>query len=296
MEDHRTRRILEVSILCIVAIFVLVYVFFITPPNNFPSGTIFTVEEGIGLDQLGQGLKSRDIIRSPLWFRISAISVGGERGMKAGDYFFEKSESVFVVAYRIARAKHDIETVKITIPEGFTNKQISDLFDSRFLKFDHQEFLSLAPQGYLFPDTYFVEVGATASLVIKLLRNNFESKIIKLELEIKKSGHSLEEIINMASIIELEIGTDKDRGLVSDILWKRFEIGMALQVDSAMETYKLRGFPREPISNPGLEAIVAAIHPTPSPYWYFLNDKKGTAYYGRTFDEHQTNRELYLNK
>ncbi len=296
MEDNRIRKIWEISILGLVAILVFVYVFLITPPEKFPQNSIFTVQEGIGLDQLANQLETKDIIRSPLWFRIFAISVGGERGMKAGDYYLSDKENVFTLAWRIARAEHDIETVKITIPEGFTNKQISDLFDERFLKFDHREFLFLAQQGYLFPDTYFIEVGATASSILKLFKNNFELKTAKLDKEIKVSGHSLDEIINMAAIIESEIRTDKDRKIVSGILWKRLKIGMALQVDSAPETYKTKGLPQIPVSNPGLESIIAAIHPTSSSYLYFLTDKKGNAYYAKTFDEHQTNRELYLNK
>ncbi len=282
--------------LVFLAILISAYVFFITPPDNFPKNSIFTVEEGINLDQLANELETKHIIRSPLWFRMSAISVGGERGMKAGDYYFEREQNVFTVALRIATANRGIETVRITIPEGFTNQEISDLFDQRFLKFDHQEFLSLAPQGFLFPDTYFIEVGATASSTIKLLRNNFDNKTFKLSTEIKNSNHNLNDIIIMASIIESETRTSKDRSIVSGILWKRLKIGMPLQVDSSLETYNHRGFPKEPISNPGLESIVAAIHPTASSFLYFLTDKKGKVYYAKTFDEHQTNRALYLNK
>jgi UPF0755 protein len=250
----------------------------------------------MNLDQLANELQTKHIIRSPLWFRIAAISAGGERGMKAGDYYFVGPESVFTVAYRIALGERDIETVRITIPEGFTNGQISGLFDKRFLKFDHNMFLSLAPQGYLFPDTYFLEVGTTASSTIKLLRNNFDNKTAKLGSLIKSSGHSLDDIIIVASIIESEIRTNSDRQIVSGIIWKRLKIGMALQVDSSPETYKHTGLPLIPISNPGLESIVAAIHPISTSYLYFLTDKKGNVYYAKTFDEHQKNIVLYLNK
>ncbi len=296
MEKLFSRQGFEALGLFLIAVLVGVYVFFITPPTNFPKSSIFTVEEGMGLDELGQELYSKHIIRSPIWFRIFGISVGGERGMKSGDYFLPEAENAFSIAWRIAHAEHKIEVVKITIPEGFTNQEISELFNQKFLKFNHQEFLSLAPQGFLFPDTYFIEVGATASSTIKLLKNNFILKTEKLTKEIKASGHSLEEIITVASIIESEVRTNKDRVIVSGILWKRLKIGMPLQVDSSPETYERKGLPEEPISNPGIESIVASIHPVSSPYLYFLTDKKGVVYYGKTFDEHQTNRALYLNK
>jgi UPF0755 protein len=296
MQNLFSKKGIEAVGLIFVSLAACFYVFFITPPKDFPENSIFTVEEGMGLEQLAQELESENIVRSSLWFRIFAILSGGERGMKAGDYLLEEEENVVTLAWRIAGADHRIETVKITIPEGFTNEEISELFDKRFLKFNHAEFLELAPQGFLFPDTYFIEVGATASSTIKLLKNNFINKISKLEKEIKTSGHSLSEIVNVASIIESEVRTTRDRGLVSGIIWRRLKIGMPLQVDSAMETYERRGLPAEPISNPGIESIVAAIHPISSNYLYFLTDKKGTAYYAKDFDGHQTNRELYLNK
>ncbi len=291
-----TKKGWQAIALFLVAIFLAIYVFYIVPPDDFPHNSIFSVEEGISLDQLANKLQAEHFIRSPIWFRISAITIGGEHDMKAGDYYFGGQENVFVIAYRIASARHDIETIRITIPEGFTNEQISNLFDKRFLKFDHKLFLSLAPQGYLFPDTYFIEVGATASSTIKLLKNNFVYKTAKLETDIKSSNHTLDDIINVASIIESEIRTNDDREIVSGILWKRLKIGMPLQVDSSPETYLHRGLPIKPISNPGLESIEAALHPRTTSYLYFLTDKAGKVYYAKTFEEHQKNRALYLNK
>lgn len=296
MDIISKKKLIQIAGLGVGAIFICIYVFFITPPDNFPQNSIFTVQEGIGLDQLAKELQSEHIIRSPIWFRIAAISLGGEHNMKAGDYFLKSGQNVFTLALRIVSARHDIETIRITIPEGFTNKQISSLFDSRFLKFDHEEFLKLAPQGYMFPDTYFMEIGSTASSTIKLLKNNFINKTSGLNDEIKKSGHSLDEIINVASIIEAEVRTDTDRRIVSGIIWKRLKLGMPLQVDSSPDTYKHKGLPSTPISNPGLQSIVAALEPTSTSYLYFLTDKSGKTYYSKTFEEHQKNIALYLNK
>ncbi len=69
---------------------------------------------------------------------------------------------------------------------------------------------------------------------------------------------------------------------------------MALQVDSATSTYAVRGLPHGPLSNPGLDAITAALEPEKSPYLYFLTDKEGNVHYAKTFDEHKTNIATYL--
>jgi UPF0755 protein len=187
-------------------------------------------------------------------------------------------------------------SVRVTIPEGFTNEEIAGLFDERFSYFDHDEFLALAPQGYMFPDTYYVGLYMDASSTISVLKDNFENRIFPFRAEIQSSGKDLDDIVNMASILESEVKSMKDRKIVSGILWKRLEINMALQVDSSPETYEHPGFPDLPISNPGLDSLVAALHPTDSPYLYFLTDKAGNVHYGKTFDEHKENRAKYLNK
>ena len=70
---------------------------------------------------------------------------------------------------------------------------------------------------------------------------------------------------------------------------------MLLQVDAAPETYKTKGLPTNPICNPGLKAIEAAIHPLNSTYLYYLHDKNGIIHYAKTFAEHKQNKIKYLN-
>src|SRR3990167_7705391 len=142
-------------------------------PFSFPKGKIVTVEEGESLYTLAENLEEEHVIRSPFWFRIFAIILGGERGMRAGDYLMAERQSVFTIAWRVLYGKHGIETVKMTIPEGFNVEKISSLFDEKFPDFSHAEFKKLAPEGYLFPDTYFIPVTATASSTIKLMQDNF---------------------------------------------------------------------------------------------------------------------------
>ncbi len=293
-----------------------VFLFPTMPPLTFPAGAIITVSEGAGLYTLAERLKQDRVIRSPFWFRVAAIIIGGERYMKAGQYYMSRPQNVFVIAWRLLHGDYDIETVRLTIPEGFTVKHISALFDDRFIFFDHQSFVTLAPEGYLFPDTYFIPVTATASSTIKLFRDNFVRKISRSLPDIASSGRTLEEIITMASLIENEVQTLNDREIVSGILWKRIGLGMPLQVDasfvyvngkttkeltlddlkinSPFNTYLYRGLPPRPISNPGLESIKTALHPTTTPYLYFLTDEDGAVHYARTFDEHVANKLKYL--
>src|SRR5262245_18799624 len=79
-------------------------------------------------------------------------------------------------------------------------------------------------EGYLFPDTYRFFPDATAEEVVKKMLENFGNKFTpEIQADVQKSGHSLFEIITMASLIEKEVPTDQDRAIVSGILWKRLE-------------------------------------------------------------------------
>jgi len=186
--------------------------------------------------------------------------------------------------------------IVITIPEGFDINQIAATAAPQLANFNENQFLLEAKnkEGYLFPDTYFFFSKANETDVIKSMSDNFGKKIAPLLPEIISSGKNEKDIIIMASIIEREAKGNTDRGIISGILWKRISINMPLQVDSAPKTYKIKGFPKNPISNPGLEALKAAIYPQNSPYLYYLHDKNGNIHYAKNFTEHQSNEQKYL--
>ncbi|MEK7186701.1 MAG: endolytic transglycosylase MltG [Patescibacteria group bacterium] len=291
LPSPRNKRI----ILAVLVFFILLFIYAANPPRFFPSGTIISIRDGVGLYELTEELHEARVVRSPFWFRAAAIVLGGERAMKAGEYYLPYPQSTFSIAWRIVNGDFKTQSFRITIPEGHNIKDISRLFDERFSSFDHQLFESSRLEGFLFPDTYFFSENITATATIQVLRNNFDRKIEPLLSEIESSEHTLEEIIIMASLIEGEAGGDDDRELISGILWRRLRNNIALQVDIAPETYERRGLPAKPINNPGLLSIKAALHPKTSPYLYYLHDKDGVIHYAKTFEEHKANKLKYLN-
>lgn len=284
---------------------------------NFPVGSVMEIKSGESLQSITVKLKQDNIIRSEFIFRSLVIAFGGEKKVIAGDYLLTRKEGTFSLARRLVNGKFGIDTVKITIPEGWNIFQIGDYLEKNLVLFNKKEFLELAKskEGYLFPDTYFVSGSMRPTEVIKMLQDNYIKKITLLEKEILASGHTEKEIITMASILEGE-ALPKDRNVVAGILWKRLEIGMPLQVDatfsyingkntyeltsddlkidSLYNTYKYKGLPPGPINNPGLEAIKSALNPIKTKYLYFLTEKDGTIHYAKTFEEHKKNKERYL--
>jgi UPF0755 protein len=171
-------------------------------------------------------------------------------------------------------------------------------------------------EGYLFPDTYFFYENVTPIQVLETLRDNFNDKIKLALLGIQAFGKPLNEVIEMASIVEREATSTVDREIIAGILWKRIATGMPLQVDppfyyvlgkssaqltvkdlamnSPYNLYSHKGLPPTPISNPGIDSILATVNPTKTNYLFFLADRRGVIHYAVTNDDHVANKYKYL--
>ena len=261
------------------------------------------------------------IIKSSFVFKTFMVLFGGGRGLTAGDYYLENIQNVITLAWRFSHSRYDLKDVRITVPEGFNSKEIAELFgkQKKFTHFNQEKFITLATpyEGYLFPDTYLFLPNITVEDVIDVMLLNYQKRIETLASEIKAFGRPIRDVINMASIIEEEARTIETREIISGILWKRFDQGMPLQVDAAFvfvngkknskdltledlkidspyNTYVHRGLPPTPISNPGLDAIRATVHPIVTKYYFYLSDDEGNMHYAVTHDEHVANKEKYL--
>lgn len=288
------------------------------PPSGFPRDKVITIENGATLVEVSTLLKNESIIRSQSFFEICSKLVGGEKPVLAGQYLFKEPLSTCRVALRIARGISGVPAIRVTIPEGMTNKGVATILEKNIPNFNTTVFLehTRLHEGFLFPDTYFFLEGMTTQDIEKKMTENFDKKIAPFINAINVSGHTTRDIVIMASILEKEATSEVDKAIVSGILWKRISIGMPLQVDasflylfgkkssevtvedkqvkSTYNTYLNKGLPLGPIGNPGIVAIRAAIHPTLSPYLYYLSDNDGAMHYAETFEAHKANKQKYL--
>lgn len=274
----------------------LFYFFFLSSPYSFPKDTIIEIKQGENLRELSFDLKNKKVIRSRFIFETFLIIYGGERHLAVGDYLFEDKLPVFEVARRIAQKDRRLASIKLTIPEGFDNQQIAESASLKLKNFDKEKFLNKAKQGYLFPDTYFFFSSDNEQDVLRYLSENYKKKINSLKKDIESSGKNENEIITMASLIEREAKGDSDRRHISGILWNRIKKNMPLQVDAFYDTYKKKGLPKDPICNPGMDAIMASLYPIQTHYLYYLHDKNGEIHYASTFEEHKKNKIKYLKQ
>ncbi|MCX6787431.1 MAG: endolytic transglycosylase MltG [Candidatus Kaiserbacteria bacterium] len=290
------RNILLIGAFVLAIIFFGGYCLFISPPANFPSGSIIVIAEGTSAPQVAEEFARAHVIASPTLLQLVLRVSGKSNHIQTGAYRFQSPENLFSVAYRIATGEYGIPLVRITFIEGTTMREEAEQVAEAFSTISVSDFLKASEsyEGYLFPDTYVFLPIADAESIVEMMRANFNTKIASLSEEIKASGHSLSDIVVMASLIEKEARTDADRHTVAGILWNRFAIGMPLQVDAAPDTYKHVGLPLEPICNPGLESIDAALRPTKTNYMYYLTGKDDLMHYATTFAGHQSNVKKYL--
>ncbi|MEI8174591.1 MAG: endolytic transglycosylase MltG [bacterium] len=280
----------------IIILLVSFYFFFFNAPANFPVGAVIRIDKGLGLRSISLKLKNEHIIRSRTIFEAFVVIFGREKNIIQADYYLENKLPVWEIARRVSKGDSHMASISVTIPEGFNVTQIADAVASKLSNFNKNKFLleSKTLEGKLFPDTYFFITTDTEEEVIKFMNENFERKIAPLRSLIISSHKTEKEIITMASIIEREAKGEVDRGFISGILWKRISINMPLQVDVALETYKIKGLPENPIGNPGLASIKSAIYPKSSPYLFYLHDKNGNIHYAKSFAEHRQNVLKYL--
>ncbi|HMB66069.1 MAG TPA: endolytic transglycosylase MltG, partial [Patescibacteria group bacterium] len=174
-------------------------------------------------------------------------------------------------------------------------------------------------EGYLFPDTYEVYKDASAKEAVVKMLNNFDKKLTeKMKKDIQERGRTVHEIITMASLAEKEAQTEEEMKIVAGIFWDRINqekplqscatlayalgkdkvqySGLDTNIDSPYNTYKHKGLPPTPISNPGLQAIKAAIYPKETDYQYFLSPVgSDKTLFSKTYREHQRKKAKYVD-
>ncbi len=295
----------------------------------------FVVREGEGLGEIAHDLKAQGLIRSTFAFTLYVTNRRGPGQLKAGNYLLTPSMKTYEIADAILGGRVVPADVRVTIPEGFTLRDIEERLQSSNLEYrisnimvgEYQEqytFLKDVPseatlEGFLFPDTYFFDEDVAAYDIAGKMLDNFGSKLTEeMRVEITREQKTVFAIITMASLIEKEVRTIEDKRIVSGVLWKRLRIGMPFQVDATItyitgkrtseltltdlatpspyNTYLNRGLPPGPIASPGLESIEAAILPQSSDYLYYLSKPDGTTVFSRTLEEHNRAKRLYLEE
>ncbi len=269
-------------------------------PNYFPVGKNFVINENESLKSISKRLEQEKFISSPLFFRAGISFLGKDRNIQLGGYVFNTPLSLFGVITTFVEGRPTSPLLAVTIPEGSTSFEIASIITKTLPSVPATMFNEMISKyhadGKLFPSTYFLLPSYSAEDVVKLMVSTFTKKIATLSIvaTISPPLKNENDVLVLASILEGEAKSQADMKIVAGILLTRLSQGMPLQVDAAKETYKHKGLPSVPINNPGLTAIDAALHPTITPYLFYITGNDGNMYYAKTFDEHKRNIRKYL--
>lgn len=288
-----------------------------------------TIPDGSSGSLVAALLKEKDLIRSEeaFIFYLRQQDLGSQ--LKAGRFVFQENYSLPKIVDILV--KGESSEFAITLLEGWTARQIAQKLEDEELTsvddfmecaqscvFDFDFLREGSLEGYLYPDTYFINPGSYSDeAFISRLLGTFKNKLSDEDWSaVNASERSFEEIITMASIIEREERIDSEKATVAGILWNRFESGAGLgadatvlyalgrtggglsyedlQIDSPYNTRKYAGLPPTPISNPSISSIRAALYPEDTDYWYYLHDSDGGIHYALTLEGHNANKARYI--
>ena len=170
------------------------------------------------------------------------------------------------------------------------------------------------PEGYLFPATYQVTPGETATQLLSemVARANAEFQQLGVDSGASALGLTPRQVITVASILQWEAKIPSDFPKVARTIYNRLAAGMPLQSDATVafangvsgristtdaeranpspyNTYVHQGLPPGPIGSPGEMAIKAALNPAPGPwlYWVVVDPNTGETVFSTTYAEHQ---------
>ena len=274
--------------------------------------------------EIADMLYEHGLIRSTQVFKLWLALSGTGSKLQSGHYQIPNKVSVHELI-NLLQEGH-VESIKLTIPEGYTVGDIAIALEkAQIMK--ASDFLAEAKtfvpypymkgtkpttypvEGFLFPSTYEVPVGATPKDVILMMSeqmNRYLTPAVKKQIQAQHM--SIHDFVTLASIVERESLFDADRPTIAGVFKKRLAHGIPLQSDATISyvlgyakenvtigdtqlqspynTYVSKGLPPGPIANPGKKALDAVLHSENTDYLYFVADKEGHNHFSKSYEEH----------
>lgn len=297
-----------------------------TPPSTSLRPVLVHIPSRTGAAGTANLLQRAGVIRNAtvfLWYS----RLRGEAGrFHAGDYRLSPSYTADEIITRLRRGGGDSEAIAITVPEGWTLKQIASALEQKGILRDGDAFLAMvksthpplkAPfalpnigiEGYLFPDTYRFTPNAPPENVAQAMLDRFTTAFFdKRRADIERSDHTLHEIVTIASLVEREAKVERDRARIAGVIENRLRNHMRLDIDATVlyalghhkervlykdlevaspyNTYRHKGLPPGPIASPGIPSLEAALNPEKHGFLYYVASPDGSHVFTRTEAEH----------
>jgi UPF0755 protein len=317
-------KILKIYGMAFLVLFLGCFIVFV--PNFFGSGqdVDIPVNSKNSARVIARKLKDGGIIHFAFPFRVLTKLTHADRRLKAGLYRMNARMSLWEVVTTLSEGKSELLALKI--PEGYTVSQIAEGLEKTKVA-PVTEFMKAASdptvlkemgidgpsvEGFLFPETYRVPLGASPKELIELLVRQFQEAVgSDFGRRCLVKNLTPYQAVILASIVEKECKKPDERSIVAGVMFNRLHQKMRLQVNATLNyvlntknpwftndqintkspynTYLHRGLPPTPICNPGLASIEAVLEPADVPYLYYVAQTDGSNLFATTLQEHLKN-------
>lgn len=324
MRKFSIKTILISIILIIISVFFVMYSKIINNPISVDKDITIGVQEGDTFYGIIDSLNKENIIKGVPFIKLYIMMTGIDVDVKPGNHNIEKDITLrelienlneedmnytsFTVpeGYTVEDIAKKLNDENIVTEEEFI-KEVKNYDLPIYVTKDSNKRYNL--EGYLFPDTYILREEYTAKDIIKIMIERFELAISTAisDTGIDINSEDIEEVITIASIIEREAVLNEERKTISSVIQNRIAINMKLQIDATViyslgkhveivsydnlefdspyNTYKYYGLPVGPISNPGLESIIAAMKPEETDYLFYVLKDDSSHYFTDNYDD-----------
>ncbi|MGL5692541.1 MAG: endolytic transglycosylase MltG, partial [Peptostreptococcaceae bacterium] len=217
----------------ILVILIGAFVAFEVGPYNKNNKKDFVVDipSGSSVSSISNILYENKLIKNKSLFKVVVKLSGDAEQIKAGKYLINQTYSNKDILELLISGKIYNDGIKITIPEGSTSMEIIDALTNKNLGnkdkykelinnpskfYDKYTFLKgegiVTLEGFLYPDTYYFQEDDSEDKIISAMLSRFNKEYTEsLEKRRKEMNLTLQQILNLASIIEKEAVLDKDR-------------------------------------------------------------------------------------
>ena len=306
------------GIILVIGIAVFVFLYQFSAPQKEAEEERIVINLTTSEEELIPKLKEQGYIRSEWAFKFVLKIRRWQGKIEPGGYKVSKRMNAWQLADMLVNRPYQ---KWIVIPEGLRATEIAEKLKETldWTNTAKAEFLLNNKEGYLFPDTYLLNLDYTGKDVAKRMENQFNEKTADLLKEAKENNIRNDTLIVLASLVQREAANEEEMPLIAGVIWNRwlkdmkFEIDATIQyalgepgnwwpiikpedykLDSPYNTYLHKGRPPTPICNLGLAAINAVINSEETEYLYYLHDSEGQIHLAKTYEEHLKNIRKYL--
>lgn len=308
------------KIIIIPIILLIIFFFFLLSPTGFSKELErFVIPLDAKPEEITKQLKNQQFIRSERLFDIMAAILNPLGKIEPGAYQLSHRMTLIGIINTLIFRPYQKWVI---IKPGLRMEQTADQIFEK-MKWDQTkkaDFLSSAREGYLFPDTYLLNVDDSGADTYQRLFNNFNEKFdASIMAALLENNIKNDTAIKIASLIERESGGDSDKSLIAGIILNRLNTGMKLQIDATIQyalgtesnwwpkialsdyktdspynTYLIERLPPSPICSPSLASIKAIANPAETECLFYLHDHNKQIHCAQTYQEHLRNIERYL--